>query len=194
MPKIMFEAVLEYAKVFDQEGKSGDIDRGDAKSSQKWLRELAKNPHAVVNCYFTKQEDIDRILNHENFDNKVVNPQTGAESTRIKAGRAEFGLGQYLQLKRKLTDQVEFIDRKTGELVVVDKGGAPEVKLVEFVDGAIESTNYDYDENGPIGNGTKALVVFELYGKGATRLEKIGVTDLVHYEQNGEGGNGGFGF
>ena len=189
MAKITFDMILAFPKVFDQQGKPGDIDRGDEKSQQKWLRELSKNPVAVVDAYFTSEADVQELLQHENFENLVVNPQTGAESTRIKEGNPEYGIGKYIKLKRKINDTVEFVDRKTGELKEIDKGGVPSVKMLKVEDGKIvDNQPYDYEELGPIGNGSEAKVRFELYGKGATRIDAIGVTKLVQYEEiNGEG-------
>jgi len=184
MAKKTYDMVLAYAKVFDlpedQNPRFGDLDRGDASSSKKWLRELAKNPVAVVDAYFTSEEDLQDLMQHPNFDNVVKNPQTGEESTRIKTGNPELGIGKYIILKRKLNDTVEFVDNKTGDLKSIDKGGAPSVKILDeagetFVD-------YDYNTLGAPSNGTLSKVRFELYGKGATRLEAFGITELMQYE------------
>lgn len=184
MAKLTFDMVLAFSKVFNQEGKPGDLDRGDAKSQKAWLRALAKNPVAVVDAYFTSEADVQTLIEHENFENVVVNPQTGEESTRIKEGNPEYGIGKYIKLKRKLNDEIEFVDRKTGDVKVVDKGGVPSVKMLKVEDEKIvDNQPYDYEELGPIGNDSEAKVRFELYGKGATRLEAIGVTKLVQYEQ-----------
>lgn len=184
MAKLTFNMVLAFPKVFNKEGKPGDLDRGDAKSQKAWLRALAKNPVAVVDAYFTSEADVQELIEHENFENVVVNPQTGEESTRIKEGNSEYGIGKYIKLKRKMNDEIEFVDRKTGDVKVVDKGGVPSVKMLKVEGGKIvDNKPYNYEELGPIGNGSEAKVRFELYGKGATRLEAIGVTKLVQYEQ-----------
>lgn len=179
MAKKTYTMVLEYAKIFDQEGKPGDLDRGNAQSKQKWLRELAKNPVASVNAYFTSEADMEDLLADPNFDNEVTNPQTGAKSERIKDGNSEFGIGKYIQLKRKMDDKVEFVDKKTGDLKEIDKGGAPSVKILD--EAGEKFVEYDYDELGPIANGSTSKVRFEVYGKGATRLEAFGVTELVEF-------------
>lgn len=174
-----YTMILEYAKVFDQEGKPGDMDRGDAKSTQKWLRELAKNPEAKVNCYFTSEEDIQDLLETSTFENEVTNPKTGETSTRIKEGNEEFGVGKFLQLKRKKDDVREFVDRKTGQVKEADYGGLPEIVVrKEDEAGNAFYEEFSYDELGPITNGSTAKVRFhEKY----LRLEKIGVIDLVEW-------------
>lgn len=167
------DMVLEYAKVFDAEDQPGDLDRGKADSDKKWLRELSKNPEAKVNAYFTSEEQIDFLKGYDGFDEIVKNPQTGEETSRIKEGNEEFGIGKYIVLKRKLNDIREYRN-KQGEIKEMDKGGAPSVKILEadaFVD-------YDYSEYGPVGNGTESKVRFE---PKYMRLEALGITDLVEF-------------
>jgi len=167
------DMVLEYPKVLDVEGKPSDLDRGDANSSQKWLRELAKNPEAKVNCYFTSEEQIAYLMEYEGFEPMVTNPKTGEEISRIKDGNEDFGIGKYIQLKRKLNDIREYRDKK-GEIKEMDKGGVPGVKV--FKDDAF--VDYDYEELGPIGNGTESKVRFE---PRYMRLEALGITNLVEF-------------
>jgi len=154
-------------------GKPSDLDRGDAKSDQKWLRELAKNPEAKVNCYFTSEEQIAYLMEYEGFEPMVTNPKTGEEMSRIKDGNEDFGIGKYIQLKRKLNDIREYRDKK-GEIKEMDKGGVPGVKV--FKDDAV--VDYDYEELGPIGNGTESKVRFE---PRYMRLEALGITNLVEF-------------
>lgn len=179
-----YTMILEYPKLFNKEGKPGDLDRGDAKSTKKWLRDLSKNPEAKVNCYFTSEEDVQDLIETEGFENEVTNPQTGATSTRIKEGNSEYGVGKYIQLKRKLSDVKEFVDRKTGEVKEVDYGGAPTVVYrKEDEDGKAFFEEYSYDELGPISNGSEAKIKFhEKY----LRLEKVGVTNLIEWVESEE--------
>lgn len=63
-------------------------------------------------------------------------------------------------------------------------GGAPKV-----VDA--EGEEWDYDESGPIGNGSKVEVLLSVYdtsrrGIVGTRLEKVIVRELVPYDPDGE--------
>jgi len=172
---VTLDMVLEYAKIFDQEGEFGDLDRGDPKSDKKWLRELSKNPTAVVNAYFTSEEQIDFLCEFPGFDRIVTNPQTGEEVDRIKVGSDDYGIGKYIQLKRKLEDVREFVDKK-GNLQEMDKGGAPVVKILS-ADGS-KYVDYDYDELGAPSNGTEAKVRFE---PRYMRLDAIAVTNLIEY-------------
>jgi len=175
--KVTYDMVLAFPKVFDREGKAGDVDRGNAQSTQKFLRELAKNPVASVDAYFTSEEDIEHLLAIEGFEDEVTNPQTGEKLPRIKEGNPDYGIGKFIKLKRPINNIVEFVDRKTGGVKEVDKGGFPSVKILK--DGAF--VPYDYDTLGAITNGTESKVRFEVYGKGNTRLEAFGITNLVEW-------------
>src|SRR6056297_119571 len=149
------DMILEYAKVFDAEGKPGDLDKGDANSDQKWLRELFKNPEAKVNAYFTSEDQIEALSEYPGFERMVTNPKTGQEIDRIKDGTEEYGIGKYIQLKRKMEDKREFRDKK-GNIQEMDKGGLPGVKIM--VNG--DFVEYDYEQYAPIGNGTESKVRF----------------------------------
>jgi hypothetical protein len=180
---ITLDMVLEYAKVFDQEGKPGDIDRGNPKADQKWLRELAKNPEAKVNCYFTSEEQIEFLEGFDGFDRMVTNPQTGQQVDRIKDGNPDFGIGKYIQIKRKMNDIREF-KNKQGQIEEMDKGGAPVVKILSVAtnEETGETTeafiDYGYDALGAPSNGTEAKVRFE---PRYMRLDAIAVTNLIEY-------------
>ena len=177
MAKYTMEMVLEYAKVFEQ-----NADMGDAESSQKWLRDLAKKGgQAVVNAYFTSQEQIDTLVG-EGFERMALNPNTGQEVDRIKTTDKPFGIGQYLQLKRLISDIKEVKDRKTGQFVEVDYGGLPTV--VDLTEGRENKRLWDYEADGPLGNGTRALVQFEIYNGRTVRLLNIGVLEHVAYEES----------
>ena len=176
MTKHAMDMVLEYAKVFPQ-----NADMGDPESSQKWLRELAKNGgQTVVNAFFTSEDQIQELLD-AGFERMALNPNTGQEVDRIKSGNAELGIGKYLQLKRKITDIKEVKDRKTGQFVEVDYGGYPQI--VNATNGLDNLSVWDFEEDGPLGNGTEAKVLFDLYNGRTLRLEAISVTKHVPYEE-----------
>lgn len=181
--KITLDMVLEFPKIFDQEGKPGDLDRGNPKSDEKWLRELAKNPEAKVNCYFTSDEQIDFLCEFPGFDRIVTNPQTGVKVDRIKDGNPDLGIGKFIQLKRKMDDIREFMNKK-GEIEEMDKGGVPVVKILSVTldEETGETTEayveYDYDTLGTPSNGTEAKVRFE---PRFMRLDAIAVTNLIEY-------------
>ena len=184
----VFDVVVEYFKGFDQEGKPGDIDRGDAQSSHKWLRELAKNPVTVVNVYFKTEEDLEKLMNSETFQNETTNPQTGATGTRVKEGNSELGIGKYIQLKRKLSDLKEYKDRKTGEIREFEAGGLLSVTMWDDEKGAF--VPYDYDKMGAPANGSEAKVRFD---DRFLRPMNLGFTSVVEYTEGG-GGNDGVDF
>lgn len=191
MPKLVLEnMILQYAKVFDREGEYGDLDRGDKTSEKKWLRELAKQPVSVVDCYFPDDETMNVLMSHPNFDNEVKNPQTGEVSTRIKDGDEAVGNGKFIKLKRKTGEVIEYMDKKKG-LVTVELDDLVRVSLIEKdEDGKVASReDYDYDELGSIGNLTVSDVLFDIYGKGATRLEALGITKLETFDPDSAGGN-----
>src|SRR6056297_4084628 len=106
------DMVLEYPKFFDQGGKPGDLDRGNPKAEEKWLRDLSKNPVAKGNFYFTSEEQIEFLESYDGFERMVTNPKTGATVDRIKDGNPDLGIGKYITLTRKLYDTKEFVNKK----------------------------------------------------------------------------------
>lgn len=161
-----------------QNGKPGDIDRGNPKADQKWLRELAKNPEAKMNAYFTSEEQIDFLCEFDGFDRITTNPQTGEQVDRIKEGNEEYGIGKYIQLKRKLNDIREF-KNKQGQIEEMDKGGAPVVKILDVLEDETEAyVEYDYDTLGAPSNGTEAKVRFE---PRYMRIDAVAITNLIEY-------------
>ncbi len=88
-----------------------------------------------------------------------------------------------MKSKRKVADVKTFADKKTGEPVEVDYGGAPNV--LDLTQGRENKRMWDFEADGPLGNGTKARVEFEVYAKGAgVRLLNIAVTEHVPYDNN----------
>ena len=64
-----------------------------------------------------------------------------------------------------------------------DFGGSP--KVVNLTNGVENKSWWSFEEDGTLGNGTKAKVQFETYSNGAgLRLIAIGVTDHVAWEDN----------
>lgn len=181
MAKHTLDMVLEYAKVFEE-----NMDKGDPESGEKWLRELAKSGgQTVVNAYFTSEDQI-AYMEEQGFERIALNPKTKVEVDRIKDGNPEFGIGKYIQLKRKFSDVKEVKNRKTGEFEEVEFGGLPKVVDLRDMD---NKRLWSFEEDGPLGNGTEAKVMFDMYKGNTLRLEAIGVTNHVAYEASG-GGNG----
>ena len=57
--------------------------------------------------------------------------------------------------------------------------------MVDLTKGEENKRMWSFDDDGPLGNGTKAKVQFETYKKGiGVRLMNIGVLDHVKYESN----------
>ena len=80
-----------------------------------------------------------------------------------------------------VSDKKQFNDRKTGEPVEIDYGGAPVVK--NLTEGHENKRDWDLEEDGYIGNGSSAKVHFDVYAQGAgVRLMGVAVTDLVPFE------------
>jgi len=173
------DMVLEYPKFFDQEGKPGDLDRGNPKAEEKWLRDLSKNPVAKGNFYFTSEEQIEFLESYDGFERMVTNPKTGATVDRIKDGNPDLGIGKYITLTRKLYDTKEFVNKK-GEVQEMNKGGVPSVKILTPLEDTDKEAfvEYDYDELGAPSNGTESKVRFE---PRYMRLEALGITNLIEY-------------
>lgn len=179
MPKHTMKMVLEFANVFPEKA-----DMGKPDSSEKWLRDLAKNGgQTVVNAYFTSEDQIDYLVN-EGFERMATNPKNGESVDRIKNGNKEFGIGKYITLKRRIQDVREYKDSKTGEIKELDLGGYP--KVVDLTNGPENKRWWSYEEDGALGNGTVAKVQFDMYKGTTLRLEAIGVLEHVPFEPKSE--------
>jgi hypothetical protein len=176
MTKHTYDMVLEYAKVFED-----NLDMGDENHSEKWMRELYKSGgQSTVNAYFTSEEQI-ADLEANGFERMTINPKTKADVDRIKDGNPDFGIGKYIVLKRKFSDPKEVKDRKTGEFKIVEFGGL--AKIVDLRN-LPDKRLWSLEEDGFLGNGTEAKVMFDVYKGIQVRLEAIGVTKLVEWEAN----------
>jgi hypothetical protein len=168
MPKYTMEMVLEYAKVFPQNADMGDP---NGNKTQKSIAD--KGGQYVVNAYFTSQDQIDKLL-EEGLDPSPMN------SERIKEGNEAFGIGKFMSLKRPVPDNEKTFENKNGS-VTINYGGAPGV--VDLREGNENKRWWSYEDDGLIGNGTRAMVQFETYSNGAgVRLKNVGILELVEYE------------
>ena len=96
---------------------------------------------------------------------------------RLKEGNPELGLGKFISLKRKHKDIKQ---KANGE--EIDLGGTPQI--VHW-DEDSKGKQWSYENDGLIGNGSKVIVKFTVYGEGETqsvRLEKVGIIDHVPFE------------
>ena len=166
MAKYTMDMVLEYAKVFPENADMGNPD------GAQWQQKIANDGgQYLVNAYFTDQEQIDQLVADGLQTVILGNP-------RIIEGNAEYGIGKYLKLKRPVPDVIKTFENK-GKEVEVNYGGAPGV--VDLRDPENKRW-WSYEEDGALGNGTKAKVQFEVYSRGAgVRLINVGVTELVEY-------------
>jgi hypothetical protein len=167
MANYYMEMVLEYAKIFPE-----NADMGDANGAS-WQKKIADDGgQYIVNAYFTSQDQIDQLVADGLQTTILGNP-------RIIEGNAEFGIGKYLKLKRPVPNVIKTFENK-GKEVEVNYGGAPDVVDARDPD---NKKFWSFDEDGAIGNGTKAMVQFEVYSRGAgVRLGKVAVMDHVPYE------------
>ena len=172
----VMEMVLEYAKVFKENADYGDLD-----SNQKWLRELSKSGgQTAVNAYFTSEDQINQLL-ESGYQRMTTNPSTGQQVDTIKVGNPEFGIGQYIQLKRKVVDIREYKDSQSGEFKELDLGGFPTV--VDLTEGEENKRLWSYEDDGQLGHGTRAYIEFEVYKGGSRRLSNLAITDHIAYEE-----------
>jgi hypothetical protein len=167
MAKYTMEMVLEYAKIFPE---NADMGKADGAS---WQKKIADDGgQYIVNAYFTNQDQIDQLVADGLQTSILGNP-------RIIEGNAEFGIGKYLKLKRPVPDAIKTFENK-GKEVEVNYGGAPGVVDLRDPD---NKRWWSFEDDGAIGNGTKAMVQFEVYSRGAgVRLVNVGITEHVPYE------------
>lgn len=173
MAKHTMDMVLEYAKIFEQ-----NADMGDPEGPRAAQAVYQKGGQYIVNAYFEDEDQIEELVS-QGLDLRPMN------NDRILQGNADYGIGKYMKIKRGVSDIKTFSDRKTGEPVDVDYGGAPTV--VNLTEGRENKRLWDFEADGPLGNGTKAKVQFETYSQGAgVRLVAVGVTEHVPYEASNQ--------
>lgn len=172
MAKYTMDMVLEYAKVFPE---NADMGNPDGPRAAQAIHD--KGGQYVVNAYFTDEEQIEKLL-ADGLDPAPMNSQ------RILDGNAEFGIGKFMKMKRPVPDNIKTFENKNGT-VEVNYGGP--VGVVNLTEGPENKRWWSFEEDGALGNGTKAKVQFEVYSRGAgVRLVNIGVTEHVPYETNYE--------
>ena len=166
MAKHTMDMVLEYPRVFE-----GNRDMGGDKNKAA-IKAAKHNGQYVVNAYFTSEEQIEELLEAGMQPHPMGND-------RVKEGNS-FGIGKFVKLVRMHDHKMTFSD-KNGKETEVDFGGAP--KVVNLTNGVENKSWWTLEEDGELGNGTRAKVQFETYSNGAgLRLLAVGVTDHVSYE------------
>lgn len=165
------EMVLEWAKVFPE-----NADMGDPNGNRVAKAVADKGGQFIVNAYFTDESQIEKLL-EEGLNPKPMN------SDRIIEGNESLGIGKYMKMKRLVQDVKTFTDR-FGKEFSKDYGGAP--NIVDLREGLENKRRWSFEDDGSLGNGTKARVQFETYANGSgVRLLNIGVLELVEYESSG---------
>lgn len=170
MPNFDFRMVLEYAKVFAENADYGD-ENAPAKSVQGSI--ARKGGQTIVNAYFTSDADLNKLI-ESGLDLKPLGHD------RILEGNSEYGIGQFIRLKRNVASNERVFENK-GKEVTVEYGLPP--KVIDFRDPEIKAM-WEYEKDGELGNGTEAIVRFSTYSNGSgVRLEAIAVTNLVEWVQ-----------
>ena len=168
MAKYTMDMILEYARIFPE-----NADMGDPEGSRTAQMVHQKGGQYTTHVYFTDEEQIQHLVS-EGLDLQPMN------SDRIKAGNQDYGVGKYMKVKRLISDVKNFVNRK-GEDITIDYGGAPTV--VNLTEGKEKKRLWNYEEDGTVGNGSKAKVQFEVYANGAgVRLLNVGITEHVIYD------------
>ena len=163
MAKHTMDMVLEYPKVFEENRDMGGDGNNAAKKAAK------HDGQYVVNAYFTSEEQIEELLEAGMQPKPMGND-------RVKEGNS-FGIGKFVKLTRMHDHKMTFSD-KNGKETEVDFGGAP--KVVNLTNGVENKTWWSLEEDGALGNGTRAKVQFETYADGnGVRLNGIAVTELI---------------
>lgn len=168
--KFDMKMVLEYAKVFEENYDKGDPD-APVKSIQGGVAK--KGGQTVVNVYFKSEEDKEKLIK-AGLDLKPMGHD------RIKKGNQEFGIGEYMKVTRPYKDLLKEFENKKGGTTELNYGGLP--KVLDYRDPENKKL-WSVAEDGFLGNGTEAIVRFDMYSSGSgIRLEALAITHLVEYE------------
>ena len=168
MAKYDFEMILEYPKIFAHTADMGDPSAPPKSAAGSIAK---KGGQTIVNAYFVNGSDLEKLL-EDGMDPKPLGYD------RVLEGNEEYGIGKFIRLKRDVKDNIKTFQNKKGE-VEINFGGLP--KVIDLRDPENKKL-WDVEEDGEVGNGTKAIVRFDMYSEGAGfRLEAIAITDLVEY-------------
>jgi len=169
--KFDMKMVLEYTRVFEENYDKGDPE-APVKSAQGTVAK--KGGQTTLNAYFTSEADKEKLI-AAGLDLKPMGHD------RIKKGNQEFGIGEYIKLNRNYKDNIKVFENKKGGTTEINYGGLP--KVLDFRDPPNKKI-WTVEDGGLVGNGSEAIVRFDLYSDGAgLRLEALAITKLVEYEQ-----------
>ena len=161
--KVYVDCELEWTKLRPEDRDMGPNDGSDMAKNFD-----AKKGIYVVNCII--DDDTKSKMIADGIPNKGLQAQlfkTNKEGKQFsKATRPHFN--------------PKFKNQDTGEQGV--EMGPP--TMLKMVDG--EYLPWDWENDGLIGNGTKATVKFDVWDNKITTLEKVCVTEHVAYEASEE--------
>ena len=167
--KVYVECELEWTKLREEDRDMGTnlMEGSDQRNNIE-----AKQGLYIVNCVI--DEDAKSKMIADGIPNK------GLQAQLFKVSKE--GKDFYKATRPHVNPK--FFDKETGTQGVVM--GAPAV--LKWVDG--EYINWDWDDDGLIGNGSKATVKFDVWDGKITTMEKVLITEHLIYEANND--EGGF--
>jgi len=167
--KVYVECELEWTKLREEDRDMGSnlMEGSDQRNNIE-----AKQGLYIVNCV------IDGATKDQMVSDGIPNKGLQAQLFKVSKEGKDFYKATRAHFNPK------FFDKETGEQGVVM--GAP--KVIKKVDG--EYINWDWEEDGLIGNGSKAIVKFDVWDGKITTMEKVLVTEHLKYEANND--QGGF--
>lgn len=157
--KVYVNCKLFWAKLRDVDRDLGkNLPDGDIKK-----RIVEEDGHYLVNC----------VIDAETKKKMVADgiPAKGMQAQLFKTDND----GQMFYKAKRPRQNPKLKDRETGETLVL---GPPTV--IKEVDG--NNVEWDFEEDGLIGNGSEAIVKFDVWDGKITTLEAIKIVNHVKYE------------
>ena len=167
--KVYVECELEWTKLQEEDRDMGSnlMEGSDQRNNIE-----AKQGLYIVNCV------IDEAAKSKMIADGI--PNKGLQAQLFKTNKD----GKDFYKATRPHFNPKFFNKETGEQGVVM--GEPAV--LKLVDG--EYINWDWDDDGLIGNGSKATVKFDVWDGKITTMEKVLITEHLKYEANND--EGGF--
>lgn len=156
--KVYFEAELQWAKVREEDR---DFGKNLPEGSDQRNKLEAEQGHYIVQCHIT--EDVKKQMIKDGVPNKGMTGMLFKEDSE--------GKPWYKAVRKHLNPK--FTNKDTGEQGVVM--GPP--AIVKEVDGKLVAWNFE--EDGLIGNGSKAVVKLDVWDGKIVTLEAIKITEPV---------------
>jgi len=155
--KVYVECLLEWAKV-----RPEDRDMGPQDGSDMAKKFDETEGQYVVNC----------VINSEQKAKMIADgiPNRGMMAQLFKTDKE----GKDFYKAKRPHKNPKLTDRETGEALIM---GPP--TILKEQDG--EYTPWDWDEDGLIGNGSKATIKFDVWDGKIVTMEKIAVTEHVPF-------------